>query len=82
MSQADRASVARASPHDGAMPRSSFRALARSVLIGHIAFLTLVDLFATFFPCSRTPMALHPRQREHTRHGRGKFGRGIFQPEA
>ena len=47
MSQADRASVARASPNDGAMPRSSFRALARSLLIGHIAFLTLVDLFAT-----------------------------------
>jgi MFS transporter, YNFM family, putative membrane transport protein len=46
MSQADRASVARASPHDGAMPRSSFRALARSLLIGHIAFLTLVDLFS------------------------------------
>ena len=35
------------SPGDDGMQRSSFGALARSLLIGHIAFLTLVDLFAT-----------------------------------
>jgi hypothetical protein len=39
--------VTRAGPRDGAIPRSSFGALARSLLIGHIAFFTLVDLFAT-----------------------------------
>ena len=35
------------SPGDDGMQRFSFGALARSLLIGHIAFLTLVDLFAT-----------------------------------
>jgi YNFM family putative membrane transporter len=47
MSKAQRAAVVEISPGDDGMPRSSFGALARSLLIGHIAFLTLVDLFAT-----------------------------------
>jgi MFS transporter, YNFM family, putative membrane transport protein len=46
MAQVDRA-VSRASSPDDATPRSSFGAPARSLLIGHIAFLTVVDLFAT-----------------------------------
>ena len=50
MSKAQRAAMIKISPLDDGMQRSSFGALARSLLIG-------------------------------TRHGRGKFGRGIFQPE-
>ncbi|MCI0598693.1 MAG: MFS transporter, partial [Beijerinckiaceae bacterium] len=37
----------RAGIHDDSVPPASYGALASSLLIGHIAFLTLVDLFAT-----------------------------------
>jgi hypothetical protein len=47
MSKAQSAAAVEISPGDDGMQRSSFGALARSLLIGHIAFLTLVDLFAT-----------------------------------
>jgi MFS transporter, YNFM family, putative membrane transport protein len=44
MSKAGRAAAVRASGGDAR--QSSFSVFARSLLIGHIAFLTLVDLFA------------------------------------
>jgi YNFM family putative membrane transporter len=47
MPKAPRAAVVKISPGDDGMQRSSFGALARSLLIGHISLLTLVDLFAT-----------------------------------
>jgi hypothetical protein len=47
MSKARRVAAVRGSPSGGDARQSSFSVLARSLLIGHIAFLTLVDLFAT-----------------------------------
>lgn len=62
MAQANRALMARPSSHDGAMPQSSFGVIARSLLIGHIAFLTLVDLFATqaILPLLTRPYGVTP----------------------
>jgi predicted MFS family arabinose efflux permease len=47
MLKAGRAAAVRASPSGDGARQPSFSVLARSLLIGHIAFLTLVDLFAT-----------------------------------
>jgi hypothetical protein len=53
MLKAGRAAAVRASPSGGDAQQPSFSVLARSLLIGHIAFLTLVDLFAASTVCPR-----------------------------
>jgi hypothetical protein len=62
MSKAQRATAVEISPGDDGLQRSSFGALARSLLIGHIAFLTRRSLrhASHTSPCSRMPMVLRP----------------------